>query len=113
MEMNEDRSVTANFRPILAPIDFSGTKAINRNMFQIEYINTLNWGANPGNQGIHISKYRIYLINGDSSVQLVEVDSNTFTYMHRQARKEPQTYTIVGVLNDGRIGFATSFTVQA
>jgi subtilisin family serine protease len=110
--MNMDKSITATFRPINPPADFSGTKSTNRNLFQIEYVNTLNWKTNPYNQGINIAKYRIYLIDGGSSTQLVEVDNNTFTYLHRRAGKDPQKYAIVCVLNNGRIGFASIISVQ-
>ncbi len=110
--MNMNKSMTATFRPINPPANFSGSKSTNRNLFQIEYVNTLNWNSNPSNQGINITKYRIYLIEGGSSTQLVEVDNNTFTYLHRQAGKDPQEYAIVCVLNDGSIGFASLISVQ-
>lgn len=109
--MQSDKTITANFRRVYAPSNFSGSKSNNRNLFQIEYINTLSWNANPDNQGINIVKYRIYLVNG-TTTQLTEVNNNVFTYMHRQAGKDPQEYAIVGVLGDGRIGYASFITVQ-
>ncbi len=110
--MNVNKSIKANFRLVYAPSNFNGSKSVNRNMFQVEHINTLNWMANPNNQGINIVKYRIFLIDGASQTQLVEVNNNVFTYIHRQAGKDPQEYAIVGVLDDGRIGFASFITVQ-
>ncbi len=110
--MNANKKIYAHFKLIYPPSNFSGSKSINRNLFQIEYVNILNWSANPNNQGIDISKYRIYLINGTTETQLVEVNNNVFTYMHRQAGKDPQEYSIVAVLNDGREGFAAFITVQ-
>lgn len=110
--MQANTSITANFRPVFAPSNFNGIKSTNRNLFQIENINTLSWIANPDNQGINIEKYRIYLINGEDITQLVEINIETFTYIHRQAGKDPQEYAIVGVLNDGRIGYASFIIVQ-
>lgn len=110
--MNVNKSITANFRIVYPPSNFNGSRSTNRNLFQIENINTLNWIANPDNQGINIVKYRIYLINGTNQTQLVEVNTDVFTYIHRQAGKNPQEYAIVGVLDDGRIGYASFITVQ-
>ncbi len=109
--MQANKSIKANFRPVLAPSNFIGSSSTNRNLFQIEYFNTLNWIANPANQGINIVNYRIYTINGTTTL-LKEVSSSTFQYLHRQAGKDPQQYAIVGVLNDGREGFAAFITVQ-
>ena len=109
--MQVNKSIKANFRPVLAPSNFNGSRSTNRNLFQIEYFNTLNWIANPANQGINIVNYRIYTINGTTTL-LKEVSSSTFQYLHRQAGKDPQQYAIVGVLNDGREGFAAFITVQ-
>lgn len=109
--MGKNKSIKANFRPVLAPSNFSGSKSTNRNLFQIDNINTLNWIANPANQGINIVNYRIYKINGTTTL-LKEVSSSTFKFLHRQAGKDPQRYAIVGVLNDGREGFAAFITVQ-
>ncbi len=109
--MQANKSIKANFRPVLAPSNFRGSSSTNRNLFQIEYFNTLSWIANPANQGINIVNYRIYTINGTTTL-LKEVSSSTFQYLHRQAGKDPQQYAIVGVLNDGREGFAAFITVQ-
>lgn len=110
--MQENKSIKANFRPVLAPSNFSGSKSTNRNLFQIEYINTLSWIANPDNQGINIAKYKIFLIDGSTVTELIEVNNTSFTYMHRQAGKDPQEYAIVIVLPDDRIGYASYITVQ-
>ncbi len=109
--MQTNKSIKANFRPVLAPSNFIGSRSANRNLFQIEYFNTLSWNANSANQGINIVNYRIYKINGTTTL-LKEVSSSTFQYLHRQAGKDPQQYAIVGVLNDGREGFAAFITVQ-
>jgi len=109
--MQSNKSITANFRIVHAPLAFTGITSTNRNLYQIEYYNTLTWTANPNNQGINIVKYRIYLING-TTTQSGEVNSGTFQYIHRQAGNAPQEYAIVGVLSDGRIGYASFVTVQ-
>lgn len=112
LNMLANKSITANFRAINPPSDFNGSKSTNRNIFQIEYVDILKWKANPNNQGINISKYRIFLIDGNTETQIAEVDKNTFTYMRRQAGKDAQKYSIVCMLNDGRIGFVSFVTVQ-
>jgi len=110
--MQENKSIKANFRIVYPPSNFSGSKSTNRNLFQIENINTLSWIANPDNQGINIAKYKIFLIDGSTVTELVEVNNTSFTYVHRQAGKDPQEYAIVVVLPDGRIGYASFITVQ-
>ncbi|MCJ7579199.1 MAG: hypothetical protein MUP98_01535 [Candidatus Aminicenantes bacterium] len=111
ISMTANKSITANFRIVYAPLNFSGSQAINRNLYQIEYYNTLSWSPNPNNQGINIVKYRIYLIN-DTTTVVGEVNADSYQYIHRRAGSGAQEYAIVGVLDDDRIGYASFIIVQ-
>ena len=106
--MSSDVSITANFiRIIYPPSNFTGQKVLNRSLSQAEYINVLNWQADPNN--VNIVKYRIYQIEGESRNLLAELSANTFNYWHRRVGKDRQyTYTICAVNDEDREGDPTN-----
>ena len=88
-----------------------GTKGENRSLLQREYINVLTWEANPKNR--HIEKYRIYLIKDEEQSLLVELDANTFEYLHRNVNKDEQyIYALVAVDYKNREGDHAFLSVQ-
>lgn len=94
---------------IYAPLNFTGKKVLNRSLLLAEYINILNWTANPSN--INISKYRIYQVGGDEWKLLTEVDSNTFEYWQRKVEKDKKYFfALVAVNDEGREG-EPAFTI--
>ena len=112
---NSPQKITVNLTveppPIYAPLNFSGTKVENRSLLQREYINVLTWEANPNNR--HIEKYRIYLIKNEAQSLLVELDANTFEYLHRNVNKDEQhTYALVAVDYKNREGDPAFLSVQ-
>lgn len=112
--MNSNKSVAANFIRIhYPPLNFTGKKVLNRSLSQAEYINILNWQANPKNSDITISKYKIFqLHNGERSL-VAELDSNTFKYWHRNVQKETAyRYEIVVINSDGREGYPARIVVE-
>jgi hypothetical protein len=97
------KSITATFVKIQAPLNPAIEQVINRSLSQAEYINVLRWQANPANE--NITHYRIYVFSGSTPGLLAEVDSRTFSYMHRKAAKTgTETYAIVAVNDEGREG---------
>jgi hypothetical protein len=84
----------------LPPLNFSATRAMNRSLAKIEYINVLNWEANPRNDeiGIKVAMYRIY----ESNSLLAEVDKDTFSYLHRDvSTNRTYVYEIASVSDKG------------
>lgn len=111
--MDSDKSITANFRLIYPPSNFTGQKVLNRSLLQGEYINVLKWQANPNNEGINIIKYRIYKIEGGVQNLLVELSSDNFEYWHRKVEKDKQyTYAIAALNDEDRGGKPDYVTVQ-
>jgi hypothetical protein len=110
--MNRDKSIHADFvRNIYPPQGFSGEKVLNQSFSQDEYINILRWRRNPSNW--HISRYRIYLLEGDNLDLVVELDANTFEYNHRNVDGgRSYTYALVALDEENREGEFTFATVQ-
>lgn len=114
LTLNQDYSITANFRLIEPPSNFTGEQILNRSLIQFEYINVLKWADNANNSGLNISKYRIYRILDASGKTLVdEVDATVFRYLHRNVPKSSDfTYEIVSVLDNGKEGRPARITIQ-
>lgn len=100
---DQDNQDYTSLRNIYAPLNFEGEKVLNRSLLLGEYINILTWQANPDNE--NIVKYRIYLVEGQSKSLLVELDADTFEYLHRNVEKDKQyTYGLCAVNNENREG---------
>ena len=100
--------LVGNYDP---PLTFSGQKVLNRSLSQSEYINVLTWQSNPNN--VNIVKYKIYEIEGESQSRLVEIDADTFRYLHRRVEKDKKyTYAIVAVDGDNIEGEPALTTVH-
>lgn len=84
---------------IYPPLHFRGGTAINKSLFRTEYINTLNWEANPLNN--NIVHYRLYRISGSSRTLLAETDANTFSYWERGVSSGPYRYILAAVDGEG------------
>jgi hypothetical protein len=111
LTMDSDKSLYAYFRYIYAPIA-TGRKVLNRTFSQAEYIDILSWQANPANDGLDISKYRIYQMSGAMPSLLVELTADQVEYSRRNAGQASIQYTIVAVTSSGREGAPATVTVQ-
>jgi M6 family metalloprotease-like protein len=111
LTMDSDKSITANFRYIYAPVA-TGRKVLNRTFSQAEYINILSWENAPANDGLDIAKYRIYTISGGIPSLLVELAGDQFEYSHRKAGQGKLDYAVAAVLRNGRQGAPAIVTVQ-
>lgn len=111
LTMDIDKEITAVFtRLAYPPLDFSGEKKENRSLLMVEYINVLEWQANPANQ--NIEKYRIYVVEGISRILLAELNPTVSEYWHRNVDKNKQySYTLVAVKN-GIEGESASLTIK-
>jgi hypothetical protein len=109
--MNRDKSINAYFeRIIYIPQGFSGEKVLNQSLSQDQYINILRWRRNPSNR--NISKYRIYVLEGDNLNLVVELDANTFEYWHTNVEGDrAYTYALVAVDDENREGEKAFTTV--
>lgn len=113
INMYSDKTLKANFQLVQPPSHFSGEKVLNRSLYQAEYINELSWEANPANQGINISHYRIYEVTGNVRTLLVELSADTFEYMHRDVEKDKQyKYAVVAVTTGGTEGQSSYTTIN-
>lgn len=99
--MDSDKSVTANFREILPPADFSGTKVANRSLLLTQYINVLSWRPNPQNQGLAVSGYRIYAVENGQKTSIAQLTGDQTGYMIKNVEKDMSyTYSIAAVVNN-------------
>jgi len=90
-------------RLIYSPLNITGEKEMNRSLLQVEYVNALEWQANPNN--VNIAKYRIYLVEQETESMLAELNADTFEYLHRGIGRDNQyTYALVAVNDEGREG---------
>jgi hypothetical protein len=114
LKMDRDRSIQAHFiRIIYPPLNVSGQKVLNRSLSQAEYINVITWQANPDNQDLSISGYRLYGVNDDSWSLLAELGSSVFFYWHRRIeRDKTYRYALVAVDDAEREGDAASIIIH-
>lgn len=110
--MDDDKEITAHFeRAVLPPLQFTGSKVINRSLSQREHINVLSWASNPDNE--NTAKYRIYLMDGANQNLLVELNAQTFFYWHRKVEMtRAYTYAITAVNDAGIESEPVTATVQ-
>ncbi|MDW7761911.1 MAG: M12 family metallo-peptidase [Acidobacteriota bacterium] len=111
--MDRDKIVRANFRIVQPPANVSGRRIENRSLLQREHINILRWQSNSANEGIAISSYRIYRIEGGLRILIGETSSAVFEYWHRNVSASgPYVYEIVAVGSGGRDGLPASMTIR-
>lgn len=105
-------SINADFsRIVYPPLNLTGKKVENRALSSVEYINILNWEANPVNQAI--AQYRIYQVVDGLNMLIVELDSNTFTYQIRGVEKDlAYHYLLKAVDSADSEGNPASVTIQ-
>lgn len=100
---------------IYPPLQFTYQKVLNRSLSQAEYLNDLDWQANPNNDGLNIAQYRIYQVEGQGKSLLTELNSDTFAYWHRKIEQdESYTYALFAVDGAGQEGdpACTCSTIQ-
>jgi len=71
---------------LFSPLNFKAEKKTNRSLSQQEYINVLDWEANPKNK--FVVRYKIYLVEGERTTLLTVVDGQTFVYLHRKIDRD-------------------------
>jgi hypothetical protein len=88
-------SLRATFRKtLLAPLNASVDKLVNRSLSQAEYVNVIRFAPNPASTGV--AGYRIYRIDGPSWVEIASLGPNTFQHADRGVLKlREYTYAIV------------------
>ncbi len=90
---------------IYPPLGPSVETVTNGSLFMRELINVISWQPDSRNPGI--SKYRIYLGEGNQRTFLGEVDGGRFFFWHRKVTKDfAYKYAIVAVNGEGREGEA-------
>lgn len=101
------------FKKINQPLNFNEQKVLNRSFSQAEYINILQWQANPDNEGIAIIKYRIYQIDGDIQSLESELTADQFEYRKRKVENNKNyNYSIVAVTDENQEGGPSYLTVR-
>ena len=109
--MDGDKTVAASFQ-FIHPPGATGRQVINRSFSQGEYINVLTWTANAANQGLTITKYRIYTMAGGTRTLLVELPASQSEYPHRHVTPGAAQYTIAAVTHDNREGAPALVAIQ-
>jgi uncharacterized repeat protein (TIGR01451 family)/uncharacterized repeat protein (TIGR02543 family) len=112
IHMTQDKTITAHFcQAFYCVRNARGVKVLNRSLSQAEYINNLSWEANPANT--NIIAYRIYQVENETRTLLVEVNSDTFMYSHRNVEETKlYIYEIVPVNSNGMEGCVTVVEVE-
>jgi hypothetical protein len=111
--VSSDMTITANFRLIEAPANFSGTKVLNRSLSQAEYINVLSWEANSKNAGLEVAGYQIYLVDASGRTLIQQTDADTFTYQQRGIDRDTEyVYDVVVLLSNGRTGKSATVIIN-
>ena len=113
VKVDRDLAVRAEFAPILfAPLDFAGTKKVNRSLMFVEYVNVLTWRRNPANPAA--SAYRLYEVDGSIQRPLGSLDPAANEFRVRGVAKDKSyTYRLAAVdPATGREGPPTETTVR-
>lgn len=111
---NSPQTITVNLTitapHIYAPNNFKGQAVINRTLFSRETIHHFEWAAHNLNRDI--TNYRIYEVYSGVPILLVELNSNTFSYIRRNMDPtKAYTYRIAAVDNRNRTGDTAEVTI--
>jgi M6 family metalloprotease-like protein len=108
-------SVTVTVDNLLAPINLTAQRVLNRGALLREYINVLTWM--DSSQNSTDSKFRVYLVGASGRQLLGEINKDKlngpYTYLHRHVSgSQTYTYDVVAVGAQEREGEAASVTVH-
>jgi len=94
------------------PLNFSGEMVMNRSLSQREYMHVLRWEANPNNDDLRVTKYRVYNLYAEKPL-LAEVDAHSFRYEVRNIWPGIRyAYAVVGVTSDNEEGLPAILTLE-
>lgn len=109
--VDQNMSITANFRKIDPPSGLSVQQEFNRSLLAGEYINVLTWEPNPANT--NIDEYNVYFMLSGVPSQLGTVAADNRVYWHRAVDKTlSYTYLVSAVSDNGFEGEPVSTTIQ-
>jgi len=109
--VDQNMSITANFRKINPPSGLSVRQEFNRSLFTGEYINVLTWEPNPANT--NIAEYEVYFLLNGVPFKLGTVSADNRVYWHRNRDKTlSYTYLVCAVSDNGFEGEPISATIQ-
>ena len=110
--MSASKAIKANFEPLLfAPLDFAGTKGVNRSGLLAQNVVQLSWRNDPGN--VNFAKNILYILDGGTATLLTEPSTTATSFIHRNVdRTREYTYRLVAVNTQGREGPASEITVR-
>jgi hypothetical protein len=84
------------------PLQLRGNMQANNSLLMTEYINVLNWDANPLNAGKGVVGYRIYLLESSGISWLSDLDANENGFLHRNVDcGEKYIYAVASFNNAG------------
>jgi hypothetical protein len=110
--MDVNKTVLANFQFIFPP-SATGVQQLNRSFSQGEYINVLRWQPHASNQGLDVTRYRVYRMSGGTRTQVAELSGSEREYQHRHVARETATYHVVAVTVNDREGLPALVIVPA
>ncbi len=82
---------------VYPPVNFSAERKRNRSLTQVEYLDILQWAANPQNQSEKVAKYRVYKMVGSEITQLAELNAATLTYTVRLVENDDALYYVSAI----------------
>ncbi|MGE5340596.1 MAG: S8 family peptidase [Candidatus Omnitrophota bacterium] len=95
------------------PQNLTVSQVANHSLLQTEYINVLNWEANPYNTGKTINQYKIYTVQNSQKTLLAQVSGTTHTYLHRNVTgNQDVAYSITSVDGQGNESPAIATTLH-
>jgi subtilisin family serine protease len=110
--LDADKTILANFQFIFPP-GATGVQQLNRSFSQGEYINVLRWQPHASNQGLTVTRYRIYRVSGGVRTQVAELAGTEREYQHRHVAHETASYHVVAVTVNDREGLPALVIVPA
>lgn len=95
------------------PDNINGDQFSNKAFLSTEYVNQITWERNPLNESKNVTAYRIYKVQNSNLTLLLQMDSNTFSYWHRNVEKRQEiTYALTAVDDKGQESLPAYFTLE-
>jgi hypothetical protein len=118
LTVTDDKDATASVTKtiqilrLFQPLNIQVESHTDESLFQVRYLNIINWEKNPANDsiGATISTYRVYRkkkVEPDSAYKAIgEVSGSTFTFTDKtvknKAEKDLYAYTVTSLNSEGK-----------
>ncbi|MCP4150780.1 MAG: hypothetical protein GY757_23745 [bacterium] len=96
------KSPLAETPAIYTPGPLYASLRLNKSLFQMQYVDLLEWKQNSMNSDGRVDYYRVYEINGADKTLLGTVEAGTLSYGNRHADTQVHQYAVTAVNNQGK-----------